>query len=131
MNLKFSLRLLSLFFWWYLIVFVLSVLPLLGVSTPVWLTLEFRGSSYVWDFELMFTAIFFVWGIFLWKAANSPKENKSLIRFTIWATAAHIATMLIIGVIQHNDLQHLLTDALVLSIPLTLVVFGYRKEFKV
>lgn len=130
MNLTFSLRLLSLFFWWYLIVFLLSVLPLLGVFIPVWLIPEFRGESYAWDFELMFTAIFVVWGAFLWKAANNIKENKSFIRFTIWATAAHIVAMLIIGTVQRDDFQHLLIDAVALSVPLLLVVFSYRKEYR-
>ena len=130
MNLALSLRLLAIFFWWYLVVFVLSILPLLGVPIVTWLTPEFRGDNYAWDFELMFTAIFVVWGIFLWKAAGNLRENKSFIRFTIWATVAHIGAMLVIGTIRNEDLPHLLTDAIALSIPLLLVIFSYRQELR-
>ncbi len=129
MNLKVSLRILALFFWWYLVVFVLSIAPLLGISLPIWFTPEFRGQSYAWDFELMFTAIFFVWGYFLWRAATQPLEHRSFILFSIWATVAHIAAMLVVGLIRVEDFQHLLTDAAALSVPLLLVAQGYKKAF--
>lgn len=129
MDLKISLRVLALFFWWYLLVFILSILPLIGVSLPSLITPEFRGESYAWDFELMFTAIFVVWGAFLWKAASKPIEHKTFILFTLWATAAHIVAMVVVGLIRVEDFQHLLIDAVALSIPLVLVALGYRKAF--
>lgn len=129
-TLSLALKILSLFFWWYGIVFMLSVAPLLGFTIPPEISPEFRGQSYAWDFELMFVAIFVVWGAFLWKAATDPIKHKTFILFTIWATAAHIAAMVVVGVIRVEDLKHLFIDAAALSIPLLLVVFGYRKAFK-
>lgn len=118
-----ALRLLSLFFFWYLVVFVLSILPLVGVQIPPILQPEYRGTAYAWDFELMFTAIFVVWGFFLWKAAEKPEENRSFISFTIYATIAHIAAMLVIGIVRTADFIHLLVDAVALSVPLALVMY--------
>lgn len=71
----------------------------------------------------MFTAIFVVWGFFLWKAAEKPEENRSFISFTIYATIAHIAAMLVIGIVRTADFIHLLVDAVALSVPLALVMY--------
>lgn len=122
-----ALRLLSLFFFWYLIVFLLSILPLVGVQTPSVLQPEYRGTAYAWDFELMFTAIFVVWGFFLWNAAEKPEESRSFISFTIYATFAHIAAMLVIGLVSPGDFAHMFVDAVALSLPLVLVVYTRRK----
>ena len=78
----------------------------------------------------MFTAIFFVWGIFLWKASSSPAKNETFINFTIWATVAHLFAMLIIGLIKSGDLVHMLKDITVQLIPLILVIFNRKNGSK-
>lgn len=128
MKLALSLRILSLFFWWYLVVFVLSVLPLVGINLPPWTVPAFRGETYAWDFELLFTVIFVVWAIYLWKASQNLLANKTFIAFTIWATAAHILAMFLIGLIRPADLPHLAIDGLALTLPLVLVALGYKNE---
>lgn len=122
-GLTLSLQLLAVFFFWYIVVFMLSVLPLLGVSFAPYLQPEFRGDTYAWDFELFFTAIFAVWGVFLLKAAKTPQKHILFIDFTIWATIAHIAAMLVIGIIRIDDLVHLVKDAIALTLPLVMVIY--------
>ena len=126
MKLKLSLKILSLFYWWYLVVFILSILPLLDIH--IGYVPEFRGGVYVWDFELFFTAISIVWAVFLWKSSNNPITSKTFILFTIWATTAHMAAMIIVGIIRSTEMAHLLLDASAFVVPLLLVVWGYRKE---
>ena len=122
-NLSLALKILAIFFWWYGVVFVLSVAPLLGVSLPSILAPEYRGDAYAWDFELMFTLIFVVWGYYLWIASRTPEQHKLFIDFTIAATFAHIAGMLVIGLLRPDDFWHLLKDAVALAIPLGLVLY--------
>lgn len=121
MSLKLALRILAVFFWWYGVVFVLSVARLQGWDVSMVPFLDYRGTSYAWDFELMFTAIFMVWGAYLWMAAKEPQKHRLFIDFTIAATLAHIATMLVIALVRSEDLWHLLGDALALSVPVALV----------
>ncbi len=123
LNLGLSLKILALFFWWYIVVFLLSVAPLLGVQLPSALIPEFRGAEYAWDFELMFTLIFAVWGYYLWVASRVPEKHSSFINFTIVATFAHILGMLVVGFVKEGDLWHMLKDAVALSVPTVLVLY--------
>ncbi|KND50903.1 MAG: hypothetical protein AB202_00660 [Parcubacteria bacterium C7867-007] len=126
-RLSLSLKLLALFFFWYTVVFILSVLPLLGIGLPSLIQPSFRGVAYVWDFELFFTVIYFVWGIYLWKASRTPQQHKLFIDFTLWATFAHILAMFAVGFIRTEDFGHLVIDGVALAIPLALVtIFRYR-----
>src|SRR3989339_1656632 len=92
-----SLKILAIFFWWYVIVFLLSIAPLIGISIPAIVSPEYRGDAYAWDFELLFTFIFAVWGYYLWSASSNPAKHSLFINFTIAATIAHINGMLIVG----------------------------------
>jgi hypothetical protein len=130
MRLSLSLKILSLFFFWYIPVFALSVAPMLGVILPAWLTPDVRGTVYAWDYELFFVAIFAVWAVFLWKSSYLPSENRTFILFTIWATFFHIVAMLAVGFLRPADLMHLCLDAVALAVPLLLVVWGYVMELK-
>lgn len=122
MNLSLSLKLLALFFWWYIPNYIFLILSLFGIHLP--LVPEFRNNQLsAWDFELMFTAIFAVWGWYVWKAAQNPTKNLYFIDFTIWATVAHILTMVVVGLVVQNDLVHMLVDAAALSVPIALVMY--------
>lgn len=122
MNLPVSLKILAVFFWWYGVVFVLSVARLQGVDISIVPFLDFRGETYAWDFEFMFTLIFLVWGSYLWRASREPEKHKLFIDFTITATTAHILAMLVIALIRSEDFWHLIGDALALSVPTALVL---------
>lgn len=126
MRLHYSLKILALVFWWYVPVYVLSILPSFGLN--FFFVPDFRGEVYAWDFELFFLSIFVVWGLFLWKSSYQPLENKTFILFTIWAMSAHILAMLIVGAFKPADLIHLSVDAVAHLVPLLLVVWGYQKE---
>ncbi len=128
LNLGLALKILALFFWWYIVVFVLSVAPLLGVQLPSALIPEFRGAEYAWDFELMFTLMFAVWGYYLWVASRVPEQHLFFTNFTIVATFAHILGMLVIGLIRPDDLMHLLIDAIALTIPTVLVMYAKSRK---
>ncbi len=122
-NLELSLKILAIVFWFYIPIFILSVLPLLGISTPNFFFTEFRGENYAWDFELMFSAIFLVWGFYLWKVSKNPLENFIFIDFTIWATIFHILAMITIGLIKSSDLIHMLKDAVAMGLPLLFLIY--------
>lgn len=126
-NLQLSLKILAIVFWSYTPIFILSVLPLLGVSVPNFFFTEFRGENYAWDFELMFSVIFLVWGFYLWKISENPLENLTFIDFTIWASVFHILAMLTIGFIRASDLSHMLKDAVALGVPLLFLVYNRFK----
>ena len=97
---------------------------MLDISVPKFFFTEFRGENYAWDFELMFTAIFLVWGYYLWKISKNPLENLTFIDFTIWATIFHLIAMLLIGVIRASDLSHMLKDMLGMGLPLLFVIYN-------
>lgn len=122
-KLSLSLKLLALFFLWYVAVFLLSVASLNGINIPA---PAFRGSEYMWDFELFFAAIYAVWGIYVWKASSNPNQHLFFIDFTLWATFAHIVAMIAVGFVRTEDLAHLLLDAGALAMPLVLVAW-FRK----
>jgi hypothetical protein len=126
MKLSTSLKILSIVFWWYLPVYILSVLSLFNIH--VGFVPDFRGPEYAWDFELLFLSIFIVWAVFLWKSSYQPFEYRTFILFTLWATTSHVIAMIMIGLLNPEDRTHLLIDALVLLTPLLLVVWGYKKE---
>lgn len=126
MRLSYSLRILAFLYWWYLVVFIWSILPVFGVH--VGYTPPFRGEVYAWDYELFFMAVSCVWGYFLWQAAKAPQVQKLFITFTIWATTAHLAAMMVVGVVRPGDRVHLVFDAAVWLVPLLFVILGYRKE---
>lgn len=54
-----------------------------------------RFQPYNAAYESMMTAIYLVWAVMLWRAANDPSRHSLFIDFTIWATAAHALVMLI------------------------------------
>lgn len=121
---KLAVRLMACALWWYVPVFVVSVLDALEVALPSSITPAFRGSQYQWDFELMFTLLFLVWGAFLWRSSKSPQAHESFISFSVWAAISQVAAMLVIGALRPAELLHLTRDALVIGIPAMAVHFS-------
>lgn len=54
-----------------------------------------RFQPYNAYYEAMMTAIYIVWAMMMWRAADNPVEHRLFIDFTIWATAAHGLVMII------------------------------------
>ncbi len=110
---KILIRLVSLYLWWFVIVFIFALLQSSSFLAPGTFLGDFLiRQPYQWDFELMFTTLFFIWGIFLWKASTKINENRTLIIFSAWAFLTHGVVFIIIGLIQSNILVHAITDSL-------------------
>ncbi|RJQ66971.1 hypothetical protein D5S17_34895 [Pseudonocardiaceae bacterium YIM PH 21723] len=58
----------------------------------------------------MITAIYIVWGIFIWLAAKDPVRNRLFVDFTIFGNLIHGLVMLIQGVLVHSEHVHLMGD---------------------
>ena len=99
-----------------------------GIPVPDYLVPDFRGTAYPWDYELMFTLIFAVWGGYLWKVAKQPKQYDLFIQFSIFATLAHIVGMLMVGLVHAEDLPHMIKDAVAMGIPFVFVTYFYYRK---
>src|SRR5262245_47646836 len=105
-SISFLLKLFAIIFWYFVVVFVLTIISL--KTGRNFLQFTIRGYDYRWDYEAMFSAVYLVWGIFLWKAANAPSQHSSFIRFTIWANIFHAVVMTIVGLLRPGEFSHLL-----------------------
>ncbi|MCC6323439.1 hypothetical protein IT400_01460 [Candidatus Nomurabacteria bacterium] len=95
----------ALYLWWYGIVFILVVADLkLGFLSEGLKNILARY-PYQWDYELMFTILFFVWGIFLWK-------DFRLNKFSGYAFLTQGIVMVTLGIIRQNEIIHLFTDSI-------------------
>lgn len=125
-TLSVSLKVLAIILWLFTPLFLITILYLNNlINLPGWLIPDIRG-EYKWDFELMFAVIYFVWGIFLWKAAKYPVKHLLFIDFTIWANLIHGLTMILIGIINKDEFFHLLNDGGLLIILASLIYFKRR-----
>lgn len=66
-------------------------------------------------YESMLTAIYVVWGIMLWRAAENPQEHRSLIDFTIWGNLAHAVVMLVGAFAFEGESLHAVSDVVLLG----------------
>lgn len=62
--------------------------------------------------EQMISAIYIIWGVFLWRAASRPFEHSLFIEFSIAGNAAHFATMLVQALVMGGEHGHLYGDVL-------------------
>jgi hypothetical protein len=63
--------------------------------------------------EMMLSAIYIVWGLFLWQTARDPLRHRFFIDFTIAANAAHFLVMLVQSIVMHGEHAHLVGDVLI------------------
>ncbi len=111
---------------------VYGVLLALATSTFVWLPAVSRWPPYHPAYERMFVAIFFAWGLCLYRAARAPRHNLGLVDFTSLQGLLHGCVMagdVIQGHAGHSGAWHLLGDIpLHLSAPLVLGFLRHRVE---
>jgi hypothetical protein len=62
--------------------------------------------------EMMLSAVYIVWGLFLWQTAKDPLRHRFFIDFTIAANAAHFLVMLVQGIVMEGEHTHLVGDVL-------------------
>jgi hypothetical protein len=110
---KLLIQLVAVYLFWFTIVFILAV----GFSDLSFLKQgTFLGDAlirrpYQIDFELMFTALFLVWGIFLWKASSDLEQNRTFIHFSACALFTHGVVFVILGFTKPEILSHMLLDS--------------------
>ena len=66
------------------------------------------GESY----ELMITALYVVWGVYLWRAGRDPGAHASFIDFTLAANIVHFGVMLALGLAVEGEHVHMVGDVL-------------------
>jgi len=125
-----SIKFLAVILWSFIPLFFLTLLALRYPDTILGNVFDvaFIRGEYRWDFELMFASVYFVWGIFLWKAAHNPERSKALIQFTVFANLAHGVVMTFLGILRPGEFLHLLYDSLLIVAPSLLIFFSMRSS---
>jgi hypothetical protein len=72
--------------------------------------------------------IYFVLGIFLWRAASNPARNLSLIWFTVWSSLAHAAAMAYDSFTGSDQMGHLWGDVAALILVALVLTVLVRRE---
>ncbi|GEM_PF-2962594 len=108
------LKICAIFLWYFTLVFLLAVfgsyIPLLKENTFLGDILIRR--PYQFDFELMFTVLYFVWGIFLWKSSVNPNKNSNFVSFTAWAFLTQAIVMIVLAVLRTDETLHFVLDSI-------------------
>lgn len=60
--------------------------------------------------ELMLEAVYFVWGIFMFRAARRPMAYLSFLDFTLWANLVHGLLMIYQALILHGFMYKMFLD---------------------
>jgi hypothetical protein len=76
----------------------------------------------------MILGIYFVLGIFLWRAARDPARNLSLIWFTVWSSLAHAAAMAYDSFTGAGQMGHLWGDVAALVLVAIVLTVLVRRE---
>jgi hypothetical protein len=109
-----------------------GVLLALATTTFAWLPAVSRWPPYHPPYERMFVAIFFAWGLCLYRAARAPRLNLGLVDFTALQGLLHGSVMagdLALGNAGQHGAWHLLGDVLLhLSAPVVLGLLRNRVE---
>ena len=77
-----------------------------------WIPSAGRWEPYNISYERMFTVLFFAWGLCLFWAADSPSENRAIVRFSALQGILHGGVMLSDAFALPNHLSHLGGDVL-------------------
>ena len=108
------LKISALFLWYFTLVFLLAVF---GSNIPLLKEDTFLGDilirrPYQFDFELMFTVLYFVWGIFLWKSSKESNKNSNFVSFTGWTFLTQAIVMVILAFLQSRESLHFIFDSI-------------------
>ena len=56
---------------------------------------------------IMFSTVYVVWALFLFRSATAPLANRLFLDFNLTANAAHFGVMLVMAVAMRNQHRHL------------------------
>jgi hypothetical protein len=76
-------------------------------------------------YEMMISALYLVWGIFLLTAARAPLRNRTFLDFTIAGNIAHFGAMFLEAVLMPNETSHLTGDVLIFPALLVLLIAAW------
>src|SRR4051812_24576252 len=76
----------------------------------------------------MILSIYFVLGVFLWRAAGNPARDLSLIWFTVWSSLAHAAVMAYYSFTDQSQMGHLWGDVAALVLVALVLTLLVRRE---
>jgi hypothetical protein len=76
----------------------------------------------------MILSIYFVLGVFLFRAARDPARNLSLIWFTVWSSLAHAAVMTYHSFTDPGQMGHLPGDVAALVLTAIVLTVLVRRE---
>jgi len=79
------------------------------------------------EYELMIQGVYFVLGLFLYRASSNPAEHLSLIDFTIWSSAVHAAIMAYWSVVDPGEVANFYGDIPALFL-VAIVLFVLRPK---
>ena len=86
---------------------VYGVLFALTPASFYWIPAAGRWEPYNVSYERMFTVLFFAWGICLFWAADSPSENRAIVRFSALQGILHGGVMLYDALALPHHVSHL------------------------
>jgi hypothetical protein len=97
------------------------------VLTRVW------PSGWAWHpvqpaYLQMILSIYFVLGLFLFRAAADPARHLSLIWFTVWSSLAHAAVMAYHSLVDPAQIGHLWGDVAALVLTAVVLTVLVRRE---
>jgi hypothetical protein len=76
----------------------------------------------------MILSIYFVLGVFLFRAASDPARHLSLIWFAVWSSLAHAAVMAYHSVVDRGQTGHLWGDVAALVLTAVVLTVLVRRE---
>lgn len=103
---------------------LLNITPLIDESAGTLGSLLAWSETEGYEYVLMLSVIYIVWGAFVWRAANDPLANRSMIEFTILGNFAHLGLMGVMAIADPKHIAHLWGDVpfgLILPIALLIV----------
>jgi hypothetical protein len=86
---------------------VYGVLFALAPASFHWIPAAGRWEPHNISYERMFTVVFFAWGLCLFLAAESPSENRAIVRFSALEGILHGGVMLYDAFALPHHLSHL------------------------
>lgn len=93
----------------YLLFFVLNLI--LAAAHHINTVPPFLARLFDWGeggdaVAVMFSTVYVVWAVFLFRSARAPQANRSFLDFNLTANSAHFSAMLIMSVTMADEHQH-------------------------
>ena len=105
---KYITKIAALYLFWYVLVFILVVVDLNFNFLAPEIKNFLARYPYQWDYELMFSTLFLVWGIFLWRSS----KNETFVKFSGIAFIVQGITIITLGFLRQAEASHFFIDSI-------------------